>query len=101
MRNGAGLASREAGSLSRAAVAKPAHPSKVASEKSAPLLGASSLRRLLTLSGWGYANFHDAMNFAMTEFPEVRLAASAAPLLAIESSKDYTSLDEFSEPIRR
>jgi hypothetical protein len=37
----------------------------------------------------------------LTEFSEVRLAASAAPLLVIESSKDYTYLDEFSGPTRR
>src|SRR5215203_6595925 len=29
-------------------------------------------RRLLALSGWGYADFHDAANFAITEFSEVR-----------------------------
>jgi hypothetical protein len=33
------------------------------------------LRRLLALSGWGYADFHAAVNFAITEFYEVRSQA--------------------------
>jgi hypothetical protein len=35
------------------------------------------------------------------EFCEVRLAASAAPRLVIESIKNYTSLDEFPDRTRR
>src|SRR5215203_1622752 len=30
------------------------------------------LRRLLGLSGWGYADFNAGVNFALTEFSEVR-----------------------------
>ena len=48
----------------------------------------------LALWGWGYADFHAGVNFAITEFSEVRspwgCAAHTAPYLVI-TRKDSTS----------
>jgi hypothetical protein len=51
---------------------------------------------VLALSGWGYADFHAAVNFAQTEFSEVRTQKKGAGqalivLLAVWWSWNYTT----------